>query len=117
SSVSAPSPRESRLHPLSKARIPAWLASPRTIAHSRLLPCPHALASAARRKTSAPHRPCGQVGVPRVRRFPCPPSQFAGSANASLPLQSTCSAPFLPSRGQFCAAKSTRPRGGADVVI
>src|SRR5262249_36042556 len=63
SSASAPSLRGSQPHPLPKARVPAWLASARTIARSRLLPCPHALASATRRRTSAPHRSCGRVGV------------------------------------------------------
>ena len=69
SSASAPSPPESRLHPRSKARIPAWLASARTIARSRWLPCPRAPAFAAQRKTSPPHRCRAPAGAPPLRRF------------------------------------------------
>src|SRR5215472_2419239 len=86
SSASAPWRRESRPHLLPKARVPAWPASARTIARSQLLPCPPALASAARRKTSLPHRSHVPACVRSGRRFLCPPSQFAGSAYENLRL-------------------------------
>ena len=68
-------------------------------------------------RLSVPHRCLVESALDQFTRFLYRPSQFAGSANEK-------SHPIINILGSFpseswsvSAAKSTRPRGGADVVI
>jgi uncharacterized repeat protein (TIGR03803 family) len=59
----APSQRGWQRHRRSRARAPAWRVSARTIAHTRLPPCPPAPAAAGWCKTPQPPPPCVRGGA------------------------------------------------------